>query len=212
MHTNYTNNANKGFTIIELLIVIALMVILGTIGLVNLTNKNRVDEFNATVRKMVTLLNQARDRSVTQNELNTSDPGNHWEVYFYRGTETTHLGLLACKTNQYVPVEGVPSFSLARVNQGIREIRGFFPLPASVSFDGTSTFGGVNPILCNKPAGFNQITGTSNLTAASSAIYIYLTGDPSISSTITVYPSGLVEFTGGEEVEEIPRGGGEGPE
>src|SRR3989344_4031975 len=185
-----------GFTLIELLIVIALMAVLGAIGFTSLVGKNRQDEFDFTVKRIVTVLNQARDRSATQDPFDAKNSFDKWGVMFYKGTETTDFGLEMCKNASFGAIDGVPSYNLVKFEDTAGVVEGFV-LPGSVSFDVTSTFG-TNPNTCAKLVYFNQITGSQYLFggATSSEVVLFLTGDPTVSSTIMIYSTGLVEFTG----------------
>ncbi|MDO8574444.1 MAG: type II secretion system protein [bacterium] len=188
-----------GFTLIELLIVIALMVVLGAVGFTSLVDKNQRDEFDSTVKRAIITLNQARDRSATQDSLDAESASDWWGVYFYKGIETTDNGLEVCTTASYGAPNGVPSFNLL-IYEGTAGVVETFVLPESVSFDVTSTFG-TDPYNCTKIINFKQITGVQNLSggATSSEVILRLTRDSSVSSTIMVYSNGLIEFTGKEE-------------
>ena len=111
-----------GFTLIELLIVIALIVVLGAVGFTSLVDKNQRDEFDLTLKRMVTILNQARDRSATQDSLDAKDAADWWGVYFYKGTETTWAGIEVCKTASYGAPDGIPSFNLAKFEDAVEII------------------------------------------------------------------------------------------
>jgi len=200
---NFLKKNLGGFTLIELLIVIALMVVLGTVGFTSLVEKNQRDEFDSAVKRAIITLNQARDRSATQDSLDAENASDGWGVYFYKGIETTNNGLEVCATASYGARDGVPSFNLI-VFEDTVEIIETFILPESVSFDVTSTFG-TNPTVCGIIISFKQITGAQNLYGGgttSSEVILRLTRDPSVSSTIMVYANGLVEFTGKEESDE----------
>jgi len=189
----------KGFTLIELLIVIALMVILGAIGFTSLVEKNQRDEFNSTVRRIVTLLNQARDRSFTQDNFNATNVSDNWGVSFYRGPfpAPTNDLCLSKLPSGFSPSS--PGFSITGSNLGNNQ---YFSLPATISFE-SSSFGrytGDWAQGCKFTFGFRQITGallTGTGIATSAEVRVYMTSNPDVSSTIFIYPSGLIESSGG---------------
>lgn len=66
----------KGFTLVELLVSIALIGILATIGIVSLSNFSFRQEVDNTINGMAVLLRNAQNRSISQED------GQVWGVYF----------------------------------------------------------------------------------------------------------------------------------
>lgn len=163
-----------GFTLFELLIVIALMVALGTVALINLIGKHSRDELDSTVQKIVDLLNQARDRSVA------ADSNVNWSVYFYRAVEPSCVN--AAKSFYALYQTDDYAYWLVAVK---------LALSPSVDFD-ESSFG----VSCSKSISFNKVQGL--LTSNATSVEVYLISDPGVSSTISVTPLGLVTYTGRE--------------
>ncbi|MEK7657952.1 MAG: prepilin-type N-terminal cleavage/methylation domain-containing protein [Patescibacteria group bacterium] len=65
----------KAFTLIELLIVVAIMAILAAVGSVNLFNFRAQNNLNLTVNEIISLLRNAQNRSITQEN------GSNWGVH-----------------------------------------------------------------------------------------------------------------------------------
>src|SRR3989344_8198221 len=74
--------ARRGFTIIEIMLVIGIIVALAVVGVLNLTGRRGQTEFDSTVRQISALLRDAQVRSVAQ----ASDKG--WGVHFENSTTT----------------------------------------------------------------------------------------------------------------------------
>ena len=72
----FTFFMTKGFTLIELLIVISITAILATFGAMNLIGHRRERDVNFTIQEIITVLRNAQDRSIAQEE------GSRWGVYF----------------------------------------------------------------------------------------------------------------------------------
>ena len=70
----------KAFTLIELLIVIAIISVLAIVGVMNLVSHRQERDLNFTVQEIITVLRNAQDRSIAQEE------GSRWGVYFNNPT------------------------------------------------------------------------------------------------------------------------------
>lgn len=62
-----THTSRRGFTLIEILIVVGIGAILAGFTMVSLFGKRNVDSLNATVRQMATTLREAQSRAVAQS-------------------------------------------------------------------------------------------------------------------------------------------------
>lgn len=69
-------NNKKGFSLVELLVVITLIMILGVITFSNLYKRRNITNLNTVTNQIVALLNEARNRAINQ------DKDNSWGVYF----------------------------------------------------------------------------------------------------------------------------------
>ena len=82
----------NGFTLIELIIVIAISIILATIGVLNLFNYREYKDLDLTVNEIVSTLRIARDYSISQ-EFIGSNFGKKWGVYFESGDYILYRGM-----------------------------------------------------------------------------------------------------------------------
>lgn len=85
----------SGFTFIELIVAIGIIVVIATIGFLNLYNFRSESELDLTVREIISVLRNAQDRSISQED------GVQWGGYFenpsvgdgyyllYKGVTTT---------------------------------------------------------------------------------------------------------------------------
>ncbi len=78
-----------GYSLIELLIVIALILILGTVGVVSLGNRRNHTDLDGSAKQIVSILREAQSRSVAQ------DSSASWGVYFNNATTTPFYALYA---------------------------------------------------------------------------------------------------------------------
>lgn len=169
------HNNKRGFTIIELIIVMAIMAILIGMTFLNLLPQNKLKEFNATVEKIVSLLNTARDKSKFQ------DSGMAWQV---------GLGNPFCSSSQLF-------FGLYNeVNNNTPKNK--YTLPDNINFSSpdfnnssSSCLSQYKKILIKFSASQGFLAGSS----ASATFSVFLKSNPNISSTISVSPIGVVSFS-----------------
>ena len=83
----------KGFTLIELIIVISIAIILATIGVLNLYNYRAQNDLNMTIYEIVSTLRVARNYSISQESI---EPGSNkkWGVHFESGEYVLFRGLI----------------------------------------------------------------------------------------------------------------------
>jgi len=67
---------NAGFTLVEVIVVIAIMVVMATFGFLNIVNYKNRQNLNAAGQEIVTVLRNAQDRSLSQ------EGGSRWGVHF----------------------------------------------------------------------------------------------------------------------------------
>jgi prepilin-type N-terminal cleavage/methylation domain-containing protein len=73
----------KGFTLIEVVLSVAIMAVLGIVAVVSLTGKKSSNDLGTTVSQVTALLHEAESRSVTQVQ------GVSWGIHFSNATATT---------------------------------------------------------------------------------------------------------------------------
>lgn len=174
--------SRKGFTIIELLIVVAIMVIMSALVLPRLLSSNIRKEFDSTVETIFYSLNQARERAIAWEK------GTTWGVFFERKDPAA-----GCASQ--------PHFGIFFTNSGYDEaekINYVSYLPLTMDFDVTSTWGTYTG--CYRIIDFKEVTGerwyADGLAGAStSSVKVYVIKNPSISSTISVTLLGMVSYT-----------------
>ncbi len=66
----------KSFTLIEILIVVAVTAVLATVGFVSFAGFHARNNLNLTVNEIISLLRNAQNRSITQEN------GSNWGVHF----------------------------------------------------------------------------------------------------------------------------------
>jgi len=127
----------KGFTLIELVLVMAIVVILSVFTVVSLTGKKNSNDLSLTVSQAAALLREAQGRSVTQAQ------GVGWGVRF--GNATATAPFYALFYGSYTPTSTV----------------GYYRLPTDVAY-ATSTIpsGGVVDVV------FSQISGLASGTVS----------------------------------------------
>ncbi len=166
----------NGFTLIELIIVMAIMAILIGMTFLNLFPQKRLKEFDTTVEKIVSLLNTAREKSRFQ------DSGLAWRV---------GLGNPFCSSTQ-------PFFGL--YDEYSLTTKGKYVLPESVgisspdfnnSSSSCSSYFGYDKIFIKFTSSQGFLVGSS----ASATFSIFVKSNPNISSTISVSSIGVVSFS-----------------
>lgn len=78
---NHSRKARNGFTLTELLIVVAITIILASLGISSYTSQQRNKLLENTTREIVGYLRYAQQKSIAQEE------GNEWGVYFINPAE-----------------------------------------------------------------------------------------------------------------------------
>ncbi|MBN2197711.1 prepilin-type N-terminal cleavage/methylation domain-containing protein [Candidatus Wolfebacteria bacterium] len=71
----------KGFSLIELIISIAILAIVSSVGFINIINYKNRQTLVSNAREIVTILRNAQDRSLSQ------EGGSRWGVYFENPVE-----------------------------------------------------------------------------------------------------------------------------
>jgi prepilin-type N-terminal cleavage/methylation domain-containing protein len=98
---NHSHKARNGFTLTELLIVVAITIILTSLGISSYTSQQRGKLLENTTREIVGYLRYAQQKSIAQEE------GNQWGVYFVNPSEGKDYYALYTK----LVLEGTPVFA-----------------------------------------------------------------------------------------------------
>lgn len=73
----------KGYTLVEVLVVVAIITALALVSIVNFTNRRNQSHLSATTSSIVALLREAQSRSVSQSS------STIWGVHFENSTTST---------------------------------------------------------------------------------------------------------------------------
>jgi prepilin-type N-terminal cleavage/methylation domain-containing protein len=182
----------KAFTLVELLMTIAIAVVLGVVVFASYSGKKNGTDLSSTTQEIVALLHQAQSRTVAGDQNGTTGNG-FWGVELINGTGTV-----------------TPFFSLFYATSTARlasaSLVGHYFLPGTVSYttssiaaggtlnvyysNGLSAGGNISPgvyELCN---GYTCPVGTSTI-----IIGLYMPFQkPVLSSTISILPTGEVSY------------------
>ncbi len=173
------NLGRGGFTLIESLVVAAIIIFMTAIILPNLIKDNSRKQFDSAIQNIVSSLNNARDRSSAWERETV------WGVFFERKM---------CGGSGRGPNYGTYFTNNGYTNSDRIIHRN--TLPAAVDYNEALIWGvGVD---CYRTIPFSEVSGTLRNNPASietSTITIYLIKDQSISSTISVSPLGVVTYT-----------------
>lgn len=112
MKTKHINNArsNRGFTLLELIIVMAVMAILVAWGFPSLEESMKNNRMVAQNNEMIAMLQYARSEAIRRNtdvEVHIDSAGNTWEAFIddpdnAADVEGCALGQLRCSENERV--------------------------------------------------------------------------------------------------------------
>jgi type IV fimbrial biogenesis protein FimT len=115
MNTKHMTNARnaRGFTLLELIIVLAVMAILVAWGFPSLEESMKNNRMVAQNNEMVAMLQYARSEAIRRNtsvEVHLSADGNEWEAYIddpdnMADVEGCVLGQLRCSENERVAMD-----------------------------------------------------------------------------------------------------------
>jgi prepilin-type N-terminal cleavage/methylation domain-containing protein len=159
---------NYGFSLTELLVVIALVAILGTVIFSNFYTRKGRSTLNLTTNQIVSILTEARNRAIAQ------DRDLAWGVYFENSTSTTPFYALFY-SNSYSTSTTIKKYTL----------------PNLVFYD-TSTIplGGSSIVI------FNKISGNLATSAATKTISLNLIQGNKIlaTSSISISAVGVIIY------------------
>lgn len=153
----------RGFTVIELILVLGIIVILSTVSFVGLSGRKNKTELDGVTKQMVSLLREAQSRAVSQSSSTV------WGARFANVTSTSPFYALFVGATYSTSTE-----------------RGHYALPSGIVYaTSTLSLGSSTDIV------FSQISGAAS---TSTSIKIYLSSQPSSSSTITVSSAGAISY------------------
>lgn len=154
----------RGFTLIEMMTVLAVMIILSIVAVVNLAQRRSKSDLDNATRQIVATLREAESRSVSQQS------STIWGVRLSNTTATA--AFYALFANSYAPSTTV----------------GYYRLPPSVQYMTSSIAQGSSLDIT-----FAQISGSPS-TSTSITLKIAAGGPGLTTSTITVNASGLITY------------------
>jgi len=124
----------KGFTLAEMLIVIAITVILAVVGLINLNSRKSPTELSNATKQIGALLRQAQSDSMANAQ------AVPWGVHFANATNTS------------------PFYALFRTSYSTATTQGYYRLPPTVTYiTSTLASGATLDVL------FTQISGAASV-------------------------------------------------
>lgn len=123
----------KGFSIIEMVTVMAVMIILSIVGLSNLSSRRNVNDLNTATKQVGALLREA------QSDAMANSGGTTWGVHFANTTTTA------------------PFYALFKTSYTTANTKGYYRLPYTVSYMTSTLASGATLDVT-----FTQITGASS--------------------------------------------------
>ncbi|MBI4084995.1 MAG: fibronectin type III domain-containing protein, partial [Candidatus Liptonbacteria bacterium] len=154
----------RGFTIVEVTLVVVIVTIISSVGIVSLFNRRGETELAGAGQKITSLLHEARSRSVSQAS------STSWGVHFENSTSTTPFYALFYS----------PTYSTSTTI-------GYYTLPQSLAYDSSTISVGSSTNIT-----FSQLTGLASA-STSIRIYLLKNG-PFDSVTIGIASSGVVSY------------------
>lgn len=166
MHIRLSSKGIDGFTLIEMMIVVGIIVVIGAVIGISLVGRRATTELTSTTQEMVALLREAQSDSMAQSQ------GASWGVHFANTTNTT------------------PFFALFKTSYSTSTTVGYYTLPATVQYATTSLAQGNTLDIT-----FAQITGIPSATASITLYLISYQGqNQSTTGAISRVSSGKVFF------------------
>lgn len=124
----------KGFTLLELILVLGIMIVVAAVVFANLAGRRSEVDLTSTTQQVATLLRQAQSDAVEQK----SDAA--WGVHFSNATDTA------------------PFYALFSGSYSTTTVAGYYPLPSTVAYQ-TSTLapGATLDIIFSSIVGFPSV-------------------------------------------------------
>jgi type II secretory pathway pseudopilin PulG len=159
----------KGFTLVELLVVLGMMIVLGAVVFANLSGKKNNADLTSTTQEVATLLRQAQSNAAFQ-ENNTQANDVAWGVHFANTTGTI-----------------TPFYALFTGSYAASTTVGYYVLPSTVAYQTSTLAGGATLDVI-----FSPVIGASSV---STSIGFYMPKEnTALSSTISIASSGAVNY------------------
>lgn len=136
------SNVKNGFTLVELVVVLAISGMLGAIGFASFSSYSRSQEVGSAVREVTTVLSIAKSRAQTQVKPDSCTPFQGYRV------------------DICVPDCSSKTYTLSAVCQGASVMAETKTLPQNVSFDSSSTSIGCSILFLPLAAG---VAGCQNI-------------------------------------------------
>lgn len=157
----------KGFTLVELLITVAVLAAVAAVAGINLFGYYSRQNLELTTEEFIALIRDAQNRSLTQQDGNADGQGDQWGIHFENAATTQDFGRLFFGSSY-------ASSTAAATNILRTGIQFTDPGP------GTS-----------KDVIFSKVTGLPDVSVT---VIISLTGDSSASSTIYINENGRIQY------------------
>jgi prepilin-type N-terminal cleavage/methylation domain-containing protein len=158
-------NHRQAFTLIELIVTVAIVAIISVVVFTNLRGGNSQADLNSATTEIVASLREAQSQAMSGNEDAT------WGVYFQNGS-------------------GTPSFFavISSSTYNTSTIISQYPLPPDIAFVTSSLSQGSSLTVSFQPIGGGSFASTTK------TIAVYLTSEPSLQEYISVTDEGQVSY------------------
>jgi type II secretory pathway pseudopilin PulG len=159
----------KGFTLVELILVLGIMIAIGAIVFASLASRRSEADLAATTQQVATLLRQAQSDAVEQQNGAVAGSSIAWGVHFSNATNT------------------VPFYALFTGSYSATATVNYYPLPTTLAYQTSTLASGATLDVI-----FSPITGASSV---STSIGFYMPKqNTAFSSTISIASSGQVSY------------------
>lgn len=157
-------NRRRGYTLIEIMVVLTIGVILGTVGMVKYRDASKRQAVDAAAEKLVSALRKAQSNAAAGKKGNCGGVLAGWEVTIYQNSYTTWI---LCGTTPIL--DSSETFSSTLIT--------------------TNAESGINP----NPILFNVLNTGTNITSGSTSILIWDTKS-NYQRTINVTSTGSIQL------------------
>ena len=158
----------KGFTLVELILVFGIMIALGAVVFANLAGKQNNTDLTSTTQRVATLLRQAQNDAVVQQNVSGQGSGVSWGVHFSNTSPS-------------------PFYVLFSGSYSVSSTVGYYTLPPTVAYRTSTLASGATLDVI-----FSPITGAAS---PSTSIGFYMPKEnTAFSSTISIASSGAINY------------------
>jgi type II secretory pathway pseudopilin PulG len=155
----------KGFTLIELILVLGIMILVSAILFATLAGRRSDVDLTSTAQQAATLLRQAQSDAIAQK----SDAS--WGVRFSNVTNTS----------------SVPFYALFSGSYSTATVAGYYPLPSTVAYQTSTLASGATLDII-----FSSISGAASV--ATNVGFYMPKQNTAFSSTISIASSGEISY------------------